>query len=241
MECQTRYSFDFGSRWTPLVKKFLMVYGTIYLIEIVLQAWIGVPVFAYLSLHAPDMHFWQFVTHPFSHAGYHPISFLLACLMFYFFAPTIESEFGTIRFLFFFYFSALGGMLCGLLFNSVPGFNAPLFGMMPSILSMIVVFGFMHANSTIHLFFVLPIRAVYIAYLTIIIEFLAILAKADPHAAYNMGGILFGYLFYKKLMNVFDFNLLYLKYLQWQYERQRRRRFKVFEGGKDKDDGPTFH
>jgi membrane associated rhomboid family serine protease len=137
--------------------------------------------------------------------------------------------------------SALGGALCGLAFSSVSGFNTPFLGMLPSILSMIVVFGLLNPESTILLMFILPIKAKYVSYGTALITLLTFLAKVNPHGAYHLGGIFFGYIYFKGPRTLFDPNLIYTKYLEWQLKRKRSR-FKVLDGNKKKDDNkPTYH
>lgn len=246
MDCHTRYSFGLGGGLSPLIKKLLIIYGAIYVAELLLEHWMGVGIVNFLMIHpfsSDDFYFWQILTHPFVHDPNHPILFLIDCLMLYFFGSAIESDFGTAPFLFFFYFCALGALICGQLMSGVTGFNYPYMGMMPSVIASIVVFGFIHRESTILLFFVLPVKAIYISYGTILVTALLFLAKLDSSGGYHLGGILFGYLYYKKPGLFPDPNLFYLKYIQWQYERKKRSRFKVFDGqkGKNDDDGPTYH
>jgi hypothetical protein len=70
---------------------------------------------------------------------------------------------------------------------------------------------------------------------------LTFLAKANPHGAFHFGGIIFGYIYFKGPRNIFDPNLIYTKYLEWQLKRKRSR-FKVLDGNKKKDDDkPTYH
>jgi membrane associated rhomboid family serine protease len=239
-----RMSYGFGSNLTLLGKKLLLIYGAIYIIELLFEHWLKIPIVEVLKLYPfkeESFQIWQIFTHPFIHNPRSPISFLINCLVFYFFATPIENEFGARRFLILFYLSALGGALCGLAFSSVSGFNAPFLGMLPSVLSMIVIFGLLSPESTILLMFVLPIKAKYISYGTALITFLTFLAKANPHAAFHFGGIIFGYIYFKGPRNIFDPNLIYTKYLEWQFKRKRSR-FKVLDGNKKKDDDkPTYH
>jgi hypothetical protein len=91
--------------------------------------------------------------------------------------------------------------------------------------------------------FVIPLKAKYISYGTIIVTGLTFLAKANPNGAWHLGGILFGYLYMKGPRNILNLSRLYQQYLNWQFERKKRR-FKVYEGGKGKnndDDKPTYH
>ena len=236
-------SYGFGSRLTLLGKRLLLAYGIIYVVELIFEHWFRIPVVSFIQLYPlghSHFHFWQFFTHPFIHDPRNPISFLISCLVFYFFAGSVESAFGPRRFLILFYTSALGGALCGLVFSSVSGFNAPFFGMLPSLLSLIVIFGLLNPEATILLMFILPIKAKYLSYGTTLITSLTFLAKANPHGAYHLGGILFGYLYFRGLGRLLK--LLYLKYFEWELKKKRSR-FKVVDGFKDKEDKdtPTYH
>ena len=235
----------FGSYLTPLGKRLLLFYGCIYVLELLFEHWLKIGIVAALELHPlgnGGFHFWQLITHPFIHNPNSPISFIISCIIFYFFAAPVEHNFGTKRFLIFFYASALGGALCGLGFSLVAGFDLPFLGMMPSLLSLVVIFGLLSPEATILLMFILPIKAKYLSYGTVIITFLTFLAKANPHGAYHLGGILFGYLYFKGLGKYLDFSSIRLKYFEWRLEK-RKSRFTVIDGGKAKEDKetPTYH
>lgn len=240
-------SYGFGSKLTPLGKRLLLIYGIIYMLELLFEHWFRIPVVSVFQLYPFkhwNFHLWQFFTHPFLHNPLSPISFLISCIVFYFFASSVENAFGPKRFLILFYASAFGGALSGLSFSSVAGFNAPFLGMLPSILSLIVIFGLLNPEATILLMFILPIKAKYLSYGTVIITFLTFLAKTNPHGAYHLGGILFGYLYFKGLGKFLNPRLIYLKYLEWELKRKRSR-FKVVKGDKkeedENEDTPTYH
>ena len=246
MQYETRFSGGFGSSLTDLGKKMLIAYLAIYIVELILIHWLHVDVISGLGLwplYGEKFHVWQIFAHPFLHDPFSPLGFLLDCIVFYFFAGSIEEVFGTRDFLKLFYISAAGGALFGLLLSGIPGFDLPFFGMTPSILAMIVVFGFLNPEATILLMFIFPLKAKYLSYGTILITFLTFLAKANPYGAYHLGGIFFGYLYFRGPKNVFDYHGIHLRYIQWQYERKKKSRFKVYDGGKNKkkDDGPTYH
>jgi hypothetical protein len=113
-------------------------------------------------------------------------------------------------------------------------------GMLPSLLSLIVVFGLLNPEATILLMFILPVKAKFISYGTILITLLTFLAKVNPHGAYHMGGILVGYIYLKGPRNLFDPGAIHLKYLEWQLKRKKAR-FRVIDGDKDNNDKPTIH
>ncbi len=236
-------SFQFGSGLSMFGKKMLIIYAVIYVVELICEHWLHIPVVFNLQLHpvlSDSFHFWQLLTHPFLHDPGNPFGFLINCLIFYFFAGPVEQAFKQKGFLILFYLSALGGLLVGLLFSSVSGFNGPFSGMMPSLLAMIVIFGFLSPDSTILLMFVIPVKAKYLSYGTILITALTFLAKANPHGAYHLGGILIGWLYFKG-PQFFNPKMIYLKYRQ-QNQKKKKSKFTVIDGGSDKkDDGPTFH
>ena len=242
---RTASSFRFGSNFTQLGKQMLVIYAVIYVIELLFEHWLKIPVVYQLMIYpfsSDGFHLWQIATHPFIHNPSTPISFLINCLVFYFFAAPVEYAFGTRRFLQLFYVSAAGGAVCGLLFSSVSGFNAPFMGMLPSLLALIVIFGLLNPEATILLMFILPIKAKYLSYGTIVITLLTFLAKANPHGAYHLGGILFGYIYFRGPKDVFDPNRLAAKYSEWQFNRKKSK-FTVIDGQKNKedDDKPTLH
>ena len=241
---RTDTAFRFGSNFTQLGKRMLMVYAAIYIIELLLEHWVKSPVVNQLMIYpfsSDRFYLWQVATHPFIHNPAAPIGFLINCLVFYFFAAPVEYVFGTRRFLTLFYVSAAGGAVCGLLFSNVSGFSTPFMGMLPSLLALIVVFGLLNPEATILLMFILPVKAKYLSYGTIVITLLTFLAKANPHGAYHLGGILFGYIYFRGPKDIFDPNRLAAKYLEWRFQRKKSR-FTVIDGQKKKDDdGPTYH
>jgi membrane associated rhomboid family serine protease len=237
--------FGFGGGLSRLGKQLLMLYAIIYFIELILFHWLQLPTVRLLQLYPvthSDFHFWQVLTSPFIHDPSAPIGFLLNCLVLYFFMNPIEYALGRQNFLKLFYAAALGGALCGAAFSAVSGFSLPFSGMMPSLLALIVVFGLMIPDATVLLFFILPIQAKYIAYGTVIITALTFLAKANPFGAYHLGGIFFGYLYFRGPRHVFDIERIKLLFLQWRFERKKAK-FQVIDGGKDgqKKEKPTYH
>jgi len=241
-----RTSFQFGSGLTRTGKILLIVYGSVYVLELLCEHWLHIPLVSSLILFPPGhplFHVWQILTHPFLHDPRSPLGFLITCLVFYFFSAPVEQRLGTRGFLVIFYVSALGAVLVGLPLSAVAGLGGPFFGMLPSLLSLIVVFGLMSPEATILLMFVLPVKAKYLSYGTVIVTALTFLAKANPNGAYHLGGILLGYLAFRGPGNLPDPRAWYNQYLLWRI-RRRRGRFTVIEGNRDKDDdrsGPTYH
>ena len=132
-----RRTFGFGSSLTPVGKTMLIIYAVVYVAELIGQRWLGIPIFQTLALSAPNsgqFQIWQLMTHPFIHDPGAPIGFLINCLVFYFFAGTIESALGTRGFLQLYIIAALGGAVACLLFGSMVSIGVPCAGMLPSLI-----------------------------------------------------------------------------------------------------------
>lgn len=236
-------SYRFDSNFTKLGKQLLIVYGVIYVIELICEHWLNIPVVMFLQLYPlqhPDFRFWQVITHPFIHDPSAPISFLINSIVFYFFSGSVESSLGARRFLVLFYSSALGSAVCGLLLSSVTGFSQPFMGMLPSLLSLVVIFGLLNPETSILLFFVLPVKAKYISYGTILVTVLTFLAKANPYGAYHLGGILIGWMYWIGPEHFFSVSRLHMHYLEWRLKKKKSR-FRVINGEKKDNDKPTLH
>jgi membrane associated rhomboid family serine protease len=239
-----RGTIGFGNSLTPVGRIMLITYASIYLAELIGQHWLNLPLYEWLALSpvkSDYFHFWQLITHPMVHNPGSPIGFLINCLVFYFFAGTIESALGTRRFLTLYGIAAIGGALGGLMFSGLASFGVPYAGMMPSLLALIVVFGLLRPESTILLMFILPIKAKIISYGTIIVTALTFLAKTNPHGAFHLGGIGLAWLYFRSPSQWLDPNWWRWKYFE-HTRNKRRSKFTVIDGKNDKDDDtPTIH
>ncbi len=222
----------------------LMVYATVYILELIGVHWLALPIYDNLALSpifSPHFRLWQLVTHPVIHNPGAPIGFLIDCLIFYFFAGTVESALGTRKFLRLYFIAAAGGAAAGLLLNSLTSFGAPYAGMMPSLLALIVVFGLLRPEATILLMFVLPVKAKYISYGTVIVTALTFLAKTNAHGAYHLGGIGLAWLYFRSPAQWLDLNWWRWKHFE-RAQKKRRAKFTVINGKNiDDDHKPTIH
>ena len=113
--------------------------------------------------------------------------------------------------------------------------------MMPSLLALIVVFGLLQPEATILLMFILPIKAKYISYGTIIVTALTFLAQTNVHGAYHLGGIGLGWLYFRGPSQWLDPNWWRWKHFE-QTQKRRRSKFTVIDGqNNDDNDKPTIH
>ena len=234
----------FGSSLTRTGRIMLIVYATVYVLELIGQHWLGLPIYAWLALSpvgSPFFHIWQLVTHPVIHNPGSPIGFLIDCVVFYFFAGTIESALGTRGFLRLYLAATVGAAVIGLLVSSLIAVNAPFGGMMPGLLALIVVFGLLNPEATVLLMFILPVKAKYISYGTVVITALTFLARTNVFGAYHLGGILAAWLYFRSPTQWLDANWWRWKYFEF-VQRKRRSKFTVIDGKKKNgNDKPTIH
>ena len=238
-----RHTFGFNVPLTRIGKFMLVAYAAVYVIELIGQQWLGIPLFRLLALSPPNsgqFQFWQLVTHPLIHDPGAPIGFLINCLVFYFFAGTIESAMGTRGFLRLYFMAAIGGAVAGLIFGALTSLNIPYAGMMPSLLALVVVFGLLQPEATVLLMFVLPLKAKYISYGTIIITTLTFLARTNIQGAYHLGGIALGWLYFRSPSHWLNVNWWRWKYSEYN-RKKHRSRFTVIDGKNSDDDRPTIH
>jgi membrane associated rhomboid family serine protease len=237
-----RRPIGFGTSLTPTGRIMLILYVAVYVLELIGEQWLGLPIYGKLALNPPGsgaFYLWQLVTHPVIHDPGAPIGFLIDCLVFYFFAGTIEAALGTRRFLRLYILAAAGGAATGLAFSSLASFGAPFAGMMPSLLALIVVFGLLNPESTILLMFILPVKAKYISYGTVIVTALTFLARTNPYGAYHLGGIALAWFYFRSPTQWLDAN--YWRWKFFEYNRRRKRsKFTVIDRKND-DDKPTIH
>jgi membrane associated rhomboid family serine protease len=229
---------------TQTGKWMLIVYASVYVLELISEHWLGLPLYRMLALSplaSPHFYPWQLITHPVVHDPSAPIGFLIDCLVFYFFAGTIESALGTRGFLYLYGMAALGGAVGGLVFSGLTSQMLPYAGMMPSLLALIVVFGLLQPEATVLLMFVLPIKAKYISYGTVIVTALTFLARTNAFGAFHLGGIGLAWLYFRSPTQWLDPNWWRWKHFEYS-QRRHRSKFTVIDGKKkDEDDRPTIH
>ena len=89
------------------------------------------------------------------------------------------------------------------------GYIASVYGLRPEPFYLgigFVVFGLIHSESTILLMFILPIKAKYISFGTVIVTALTFLARTNVHGAYHLGGIVLAWLYFRSPTQWLDSN-----------------------------------
>ena len=183
-------------RWRMSSVLMVTLVAVFVLVEI-LGFYGGIPVLPYLALSADGLKhgcIWQLFTFQFLHAGLMHLLFNL--LGIWFFGRFIEDRLGAVPFLRIYF---LGGLAGGLL-QAFLGLLAPrYFGLMTvgasaGVLALLAAFCALEPDGIILLFFVLPVKARLILYVSLGIAAFFTLVPSDPgvaHAA-HLGGMLAG-------------------------------------------------
>jgi membrane associated rhomboid family serine protease len=165
---------------------------------------------------------WQLFTYMFLHSPDYLFHLLLNMLMLWMFGTQVEQAMGTRAFLRYYFLCGIGaGLTTCLVFRDslTVGASGAIFGVM-------LAYAMLFPNRQILFWFIFPMRAPSFVLLCAAIELFALMGLQDgvAHSA-HLGGMLFGYLYFKRAWRFREF----LAELRW---RLRRRRFRVL----DRDD-----
>ena len=183
----------------------------LWVVFAVLINWVGVGSKAYEALEL-DIggllrgEAWRLFTAPFVHivSGHGGVSHVTSTLMIlYFFGVPLQRAWGPRRFLFVLAASALAGefvqvvatLVAPATLGRVIG-QPVLLGGHAMAVAAVIAWGFSHREQTVQLFFVMPIRGIYLVYITIGLELLGLIAAggAPEGILAPFGGMLMGYL-----------------------------------------------
>ena len=145
---------------------------------------------------------WQLLTFQFLHAGIGHLAFNGYAL--WMFGRSVEERLGKLRFLILYFLSGVTGGLfqcfMGLLLPNMFGGNT--IGASAGIFGLVAAFSLLEPDSTILLFFLLPVRAINLLYISIGLSVVMILIPSSTpvaHAA-HLGGIAFGVFYIRRGM-----------------------------------------
>jgi membrane associated rhomboid family serine protease len=147
---------------------------------------------------------WQVFSYMFLHGGFLHLFFNMYALLL--FGRPLEQRWGKSRFFYFYIFTGVGAgvvtfiwHLSGwLIFGNTPSMFIPTIGASGAILGLILAFGLEFPDVRLLLFFIIPVRARYAAFIFggITIFFMASQRLAGVAHLTHLAGLLFGYIFY---------------------------------------------
>src|SRR5438093_3787719 len=139
---------------------------------------------------------YQLVTYMFLHGGIGHILFNMLAL--WMFGMDLERDWGTRRFLKYYFLCGIGAGLCDVLVNAAMGnFNTRTIGSSGGIYGLLLAFGVLYPDRIVLMSFLFPIKAKYFVMIIGGIAFLNSVGSAGSGVSNvaHLGGMLFGYLY----------------------------------------------
>jgi membrane associated rhomboid family serine protease len=217
----------------PGVKWLLIVNSAIFVVF-----WIGgqalqrhvITLFALIpAAVVQNFYIWQLFTYLFLHGGIGHI--VLNMLALYFFGSPLELDWGTRRFLKFYFYCGIAAGVCVVLAGLLVGSRySPTLGASGAILGLLVAFGVLYPNETILLMFMIPMKAKHLVMLYAAIELLSLWGPdTGVSTMAHLGGMAFGFLYLKVKFpraagHMPDWRG---RYRQWKMQRAKKK-FQVY-------------
>ncbi len=236
------YGFS-GDFVTPGIKMLLIVNGILFVIYFLARALQIVPLlllFQALSL-IPDWvirgAIWQPVTYLFLHSPYGFFHILFNMLALWMFGCDLERDWGTRRFLNFYFFCGVGAGLCDVTARLFLGDGqVPTIGASGAIYGVLMAYGLLYPHRKIYMWFLLPIPARVFVLIMGAIAFLSAIGGGSNVAQFaHLGGMLFGYFYLRYKPEVLDIDWL-ASYRRWRLRRAQRK-FEVYMRKRDRPGG----
>ena len=137
---------------------------------------------------------WQIVTYSFLHANFNHLFFNMLGL--WMFGTELEHVWGQRRYVIFYFASVVAAALTQIAVNFIVGGGGPTVGASGGLFGLLLAFAMLFPNRTILLFFVIPMKAKWLALLYGVLELyqgVYVMNSGVAHFA-HLGGMLGGYL-----------------------------------------------
>lgn len=179
-------------RWTPAVWWLIVANVAIHFLQLTIVR--PEDTVAWLGFHRTDLPgaWWTALTYMFVHAGLLHLAGNMYTL--YLFGGRVERMMGTGKFLVFYLWCGLGGMLLFSLFDS----SAPLVGASAAVFGVMLAYAMRWPDDEVHLFFVVPLKVKWlVAFLAAFNLLIGVLNPVGATTAYfaHVGGFMFAWLY----------------------------------------------
>ncbi len=186
-----------------------------------------------LGLHAAgavkSLWVWQVFTYMFLHGGIWHLLFNMLTL--WMFGMQLEQDWGTRRFLKYYFLCGIAAGICVLLANMLVGdWFTPTIGASGAIFGLLVAFGVLYPNQTVLMSFLFPIKAKYMVMIYAAIELLVTMGgNTGVSTVAHLGGMAFGYVYLKSRGPRLNVRLPDIRgaYRQWKLQRAKKK-FQVY-------------
>jgi membrane associated rhomboid family serine protease len=199
---RSRYRTSFFHDYFPPGLKWLLISNTVvFLIYYLGRGVVSNVMTTLLSLYAAGVihgfYIWQLFTYMFLHGGITHLLFNMLTL--WFFGTQLERDWGTRRFLKYYFLCGIAAGVCVLLVNMAIGdWATPTIGASGAIFGVLVAFGVLYPNQTVLMNFLFPIKAKYMVIIYAAIELLLTFGpNTGVSTIAHLGGMAFGYVYLK--------------------------------------------
>ena len=171
---------------------------------------------------------WQLATYMFLHGGISHILFNMLTL--WMFGMDLERDWGTKRFLKYYFFCGIGAGICDVVVNLALGsLNTRTIGSSGAIFGLLLAFGLLYPDRVVLMSFLFPIKAKYFVMIMGAIAFLGSMGNSGSGVdnVAHLGGMLFGYAYLRGRFLHLDAGKLMRRYQEWKVQRARKK-FQVY-------------
>ena len=180
---------------------------------------------------------WQLVTYLFLHGSVWHLLFNMFTL--WMFGVMLERDWGTRRFLKYYFLCGIGAGICDVLVNAMLGnWNTNTIGASGAIYGLLLAFGVLYPDMTILFLFLFPIRA---KYFVMIYGALALYGALHINSGVSnvahLGGMIFGFIYLKMRFPTLDMEQVRGWYRNYKLKRAKKK-FQVYMRKHGSDRGP---
>jgi membrane associated rhomboid family serine protease len=230
---RNRFSSSYSSYFPSAVKWLLISNIGIWLLSFLAQKFGFGEVFFFfeLSPRAVLGHFaiWQLATYMFLHDSTGFSHILFNMLMLWMFGMDLERDWGSRRFLKYYFVCGIGAGICDVTANAFIGnLDTRTLGASGAIYGLLLAFGMLYPDRTVLMSLLFPIKAKYFVMIMGAIAFLSSgTAGSRVSNVAHLGGMLFGYAYLRMRFLHVDTAKLIQRYQTWKMERAKKK-FQVY-------------
>lgn len=181
---------------------------------------------------------WQPFTYQFLHSPHGFTHVLFNMLMLWMFGANLERDWGSRKFLEFYFFCGIGAGLCDVAARLLWGNpDIPTIGASGAIYGVLLAFGLLYPNTTVYFSMIFPIPAKYFVMILGGMSFLMTLGASGDNVAHvaHLGGMLFGWIYLRRRPEFLNIDWI-ASYRKWKLRRAQRR-FQVYMKKRDRNGG----
>ena len=217
--------------------KWLLIVNTIifvltYLCPLQLQRQIMLVLALSAEAAVRNLFVWQLVTYMFLHAGITHVLFNMLTL--WMFGIQLERDWGTRRFLKYYFYCGIAAGVCVLVVNILLGYwGVVTLGASGAIFGVLVAFGVMYPDQTVLMYFLFPIKAKYLVMIFVAVELLLTFGpNTGVSTIAHLGGAAFGFVYLKGRLPRLPMPDVGGAYRQWKLRRAKKK-FQIFMKKRD--------